>query len=158
MGFIQFLSKAGQRVYHFLIKGIQEGLSGTEIMKTLRERGLGYRLTDFYNDLRVLKGEISKWDTMKFVPKDKVISERLYTPVTTTYPAKFATVFRIEYMDEATGLKDVRYVTVNHDAPMRRNDLEEKAVDTFYTDLEGYEAYGLIRILRVIPERGFRRL
>lgn len=158
MGFIQFLSRAGQRVYHFLLKGIQEGLSGTEIMKMLRERGLGYRLTDFYSDLRILKGEMGKWDTMKFVPKDKVISERLYTPVMTTYPTKFTTVFRIEYIEKTTGQKGERFIAVNHDAPMKRRELEEVAVSTFYEDLEGYGVFGDIEVTRVVPERGFMRL
>lgn len=158
MSFIHGLSKAGQRVYHFLIEGLKRGLSGTEIMEILREHGLGYRLTDFYNDLRILRGEMKRWDTMKHVPRDKVITERLYTPTTTPLPAKFSTVLRVEYQDVETGEIGETYVTVHHDAPMRRRDLEELAISTVLSDVEEYTGCTRIRIRKVIPERGFVRL
>lgn len=148
----------GQKVYQFLVKGIQEGLSGTEIMKILREKGLGYRLQDFYNDLRILKGEIQKWDTMRFVPKEKIISERLYTPTTSPLPTKFSTIFRIDYYDPETGKKNSSYITIHHDTPMRRQDLEEMAMKTFLEGVEDYTGQTSVQILKIVPERGFKRI
>ncbi|MEM4979010.1 MAG: hypothetical protein QXZ58_08320 [Candidatus Nezhaarchaeales archaeon] len=158
MAWISGLSKAGQRVFHFLIKGIQEGLSGTEIMHILRQHGLGYRLSDFYNDLRVLKGETLRWDTMKYVPRDKSISERLYTPTTTTGPTRFVTVFEAKIQDTITGEVYTTYLSVNHDYPMRRSELEEQAESTLHQNPEGYDLPFSIRVLKLTPVRGFRRL
>lgn len=157
MGFILGLSRAGQRVYQFLLRGIKEGLPGTKIMEELRKHGLGYRLQDFYNDLRILRGEIKKWDTMKFVARNKVISEKLYTPVETPLKYKFTTVMRVEYINLDTGEKEEMYIGINHDNPMRREDLEEMALRIAQEQLEEYTGVTRGKILRAIPERGFRR-
>lgn len=158
MGFIQFLSKAGQRVYHFLIDGLKKGLPGTEIMKTLRQHGLGYRLQDFYNDLRILKGEMEKWDTMKFVPRFKVISDKLYTP-SEKVSKNFMTVFEITYFDPEVGEYISQHVAVGHNAPMRRADLEQEALNVFcrYPKFDSVEECRN-SIAKIMPVRGFKRV
>lgn len=158
MSFIYGLSKAGQKVYHFLIEGIEKGLSGTEIMSILREHGLGYRLSDFYSDLRILRGEMTRWDTMKYVPKGKVISERLYTPTTTPLPTKFSTTVRVYYFIPETGEKDSQCVTVHHDTPLRREEIETLAEEIFRKNVVDYTGYEDVEILKLVPERGFMRV
>lgn len=158
MSFITGLSRAGQRVYHFLIEGLKQGLSGTEIMKILREHGLGYRLTDFYNDLRILRGEMMRWDTMKYVPREKVITERLYTPTTTPLPSRFSTVMRVEYINLETGEEGETYITLHHDTPLKRLELEEMAAKAVLEESEEYTGYTHIKVRKVVPERGFIRV
>ncbi|MEM1726592.1 MAG: hypothetical protein QXH85_05690 [Candidatus Bathyarchaeia archaeon] len=158
MGWFGGISEAGKRVFNYLIKGIQEGLSGTEIMRVLREHGLGYRLSDFYNDLRILKGETLKWDTMKYVPRDKMISERLYTPTLRGGERKFLTVFEATVYDPSTGERFTTYVSVGHDTPMRRIELEEEARELLETKPELYQMeYGYV-VEKLIPIRGYVRV
>lgn len=127
-------------------------------MKILREHGLGYRLTDFYNDLRILRGEALRWDTMKYVPREKVITERLYTPTTTPLPTRFSTILRVEYQDTETGETGETYITLHHEAPLRRIELEEMAAKTVLEESEEYTGYTRIKVLNVVPERGFIRV
>jgi len=152
------ISEAGKRVINYLLKGIQEGLSGTEIMRILREHGLGYRLSDFYNDLRILKGETMKWETMKYVPKEKVISERLYTPTLKAGERKFLTVFEAIVYDPLTGERFTTYVSVGHDAPMKRAELEEEARELLEAKPKLYQMeYGYV-VERLMPVRGYVRV
>lgn len=99
----------------FLLRGIREGLSGMEIMRALREQGLGYRLTEFYHDLRLLKGASERWDRVKYVPKDKIPSEELYVPSTLKVPSKYLTFFECEMRNRVTGEKVTKYFGVQHD-------------------------------------------
>lgn len=158
MSFISGLSKMGQKVYQFILRGLSEGKSGIEIMKTLREQGLGYRLSDFYNDLRLLKGETVKWDTMRYVPREKVVTERLYTPTEKPIPTNFLTIMRIDYIDLMTMKKNYVYVSVHHEAPMKRIDLENEALLTIYERSVDYGILFDYKIINIVPERGFKRV
>lgn len=158
MAYFMGLSEKGRQVWHVLYRGVKEGLSGTEIMRILREQGLGYRLADFYNDLRLIKGETLKHETMKYVRRDYIISERLYTPSPHTGKFKFITNYRIDYIDLITGEKGTMYTSIGHDAPMRRKDLDELALQTAGIRLPGYEGIQLYEITRVIPVGGYKRI
>ncbi|MEM2506957.1 MAG: hypothetical protein QXF61_07950 [Nitrososphaeria archaeon] len=158
MSFISGLSEAGKKAYHFILRGLTEGLSGTEILKILREHGLGYRLSNFYNDLRILKGETTKWDTIKYVPRDKVISDKLYTPTELTGLNKYITICKVEYVDVMTGEKRKSHIAVGHDAPLRRKDIEEMAEETInYSPLQYLETE-LYEVISIKPVRGFKRV
>jgi len=154
---LAFLSAQGRRVYQFLLKGIQEGKTGAQILRELRELGLGYRLTDFYNDLRILKGESMRWDTLKYVRRDRVISEDLYSPGNIRKDVRFLTTFEIEIEDVMTRAKSRVYVTVGHDVPMRRGELEEMALKTVESQIIHYEGWSIYRITRCVPVKGLRR-
>lgn len=158
MGWIYGLSEGGKRAYHFLIQGIRQGLSGAEILRTLRQHGLGYRIQDFYNDLRILTGEARKWDTMKFVPRDKVITEKLYTPATYMAKGNFITRFEVEVLDEETGEIKILYTSVIHDTPMTRRELEEIAKETIEVRLVKYEGMMKPKVLKIMPVGGYRRV
>lgn len=152
------LSEGGRRALSFILKGLEEGLSGKKIIELLREHGLGYRLSDFYNDLRILKGEMKRWDTMKYVPKDKVISEKLYTPTEKMGKNKFITVFKLDVVDLLTGEKRIEHVSVGHDFPMRRKDLEEMAIKAITGKPERYDLSPLVEVIKIMPVKGFVRI
>jgi hypothetical protein len=139
------------------VRGIREGKSGVEIMKELRELGLGYRLTDFYNDLRIIKGEGMKWDTLKYVRRDRVISEDLYSLGNIRKDVRFLTTFEVEIEDLVTRQRKTVYVTVGHDIPLRRADLEEIALAPITENIPEYEGWTSYTIRRVVPVKGLRR-
>jgi len=151
------LSKKGQELFHFLIKGLQEGKSGLQILKELRELGLGYRTQDFYNDLRIVKGEILKWETMKFVKRDAVISESLYTP-SERAKTPFVTKVRVEIENVLTGERKEIYVSVTHDTPLKRRDIEEMAKYMISVNIPEYEKWDVWRYRVVTPVAGFRKV
>jgi len=154
---IEGLSERGKKLYHFILKGIQQGLPGAEILRQLRELGQGYRIKDFYNDLRIIKGETLKWDTMKFVRRDRVISPDLYTP-SPAASANFITRFEIVLRDPVTGYKKTVYVSIGHEAPMRRIDLETIVLEDYIK--RGMQLYdeAMYRIESIKPMGGFRRV
>lgn len=152
------LSPGGRRAFAFILKGIREGLSGAEILRQLRAHGLGYRTSDFYNDLRIIQGAEKAWDTMKHVPKDKIITERLYMYNPEIRANNFITRFQVEYIDPVTGEKMTDYVSVAHESPMRRIDLEEEAKEAIQCKYGDYEVCVPLQITRIIPVGGFRRV
>ncbi len=158
MTWIYGLSEAGKKVYHFLISGIRQGLPGTKILDELRKHGLGYRIQDFYNDLRILKGEILRHDTMKYVPKDRIISEKLYTPAVYTAKGNFITRFYIELRNIMTGETYIEYTSVVHDTPMRRMDLEKLAEETIKIKYTDYLGITEVEITKIMPVGGYRKI
>lgn len=151
------LSEKGRQVWQYLVKGIREGKSGAEIMRELRELGLGYRLQDFYNDLRIIRGEELRWDTLKYVRRDRVISEDLYSLGNIRKDVRFLTTFEIEIEDLETRQRKTVYVTVGHDIPMRREDLEEIALSPVLENVSEYEGWVNFRVTKVTPVKGLRR-
>ena len=154
----ELLSAHGRKVYQFILSGIQRGLSGAQILRELRELGEGYRIQDFYNDLRIIKGEAARWDTMKYVRRDRVISADLYTPTTTPLPHNFITRFRVDYVDLQTNELKTLYTSVGHDIPMRRADLEDMIMMKLDEVMNVYENVMNYRIVRVMPVSGWRRV
>jgi len=153
---IQGLSEKGKQLYHFILSGIQKGLSGAEILRQLRELGEGYRIQDFYNDLRIIKGETLKWDTMKYVRRDRVITEDLYTPAVKT-KAPFITRFYVELYNPITGEVSPVYVSVAHTSPMRREDLEDIALQYITPKVGEYEEWSKYEVRKIYPVGGFRQ-
>jgi hypothetical protein len=154
---IDLLSQKGKQLYHFILSGIQQGKSGAEILRALRELGMGYRTQDFYNDLRIIKGETLKWETMKNVRRDAVISPDLYTP-SSVAKRNYVTKFLVEVENMYTHEKHQVYVSVLHDAPMKRIELEEIAKDIVSQHVFEYEKYEYWRFSKVMPVQGFRRV
>ncbi len=156
MSGIAGLSKRGQQLYHFILRGIREGYKPTEFLELLRKQGLSYRMTDFYKDWKILSGEALRHDTMKHVPRDKVISDRLYTPAAYWAKAPYETRFYFEYVDMDTGEIRSGYTTVLHEAPMKRKDLEAIAEETIRIRAENYEGSSNIRIRKLYPVGGYK--
>ncbi len=123
------LSEKGRQLWGFLERMFREGYSATEALETLREHGLGYRMTDFYKDWRIISGAVEKADRMKYVRRDYVISERLYTPGESRTGKRFVTTMKVKALDLITGETQDVYVKIGHDVPMIRADLEEMAKD-----------------------------
>jgi len=151
------LSEKGKQLFHFIAKGIELGKSATQILKELRELGLGYRMQDFYNDVRIIKGEMLKWDTMKFVPRENIISESLYTP-SERAKAPFVTKVLVQYKNLETGEVKEKVISILHDHPMKREEIEEIAKDIISRHIPEYEKWNRWRFTKSMPLSGFRRI
>jgi hypothetical protein len=154
---LKFLSEKGRQLYSFILKGLQEGKSGAEILRELRELGEGYRIQDFYNDLRIIKGEMPRWDTLKYVRRDRVISEDLYSPADLKIDRRFLTRIYIEIENPLTGERKSVVVGIGHDTPMRRKDLEDLALDKVIPHIEEYEQWSAYKVRKIYPIQGLRK-
>jgi hypothetical protein len=152
------LSENARRLSGFLTSALQKGLSGREILDMLRRQGLGYRTSIFYQDLRILKGYFEVSEAMKFVPRDKVISDRLYAPASLKVPEKYVTVFRADIRNILTGEAKTKFFTVAHDVPLPRWVLEGMVEENFSSWTETYPEYSLETIEALTPIRGLKRV
>jgi hypothetical protein len=148
----------GKKLSGFIISALEQGMSGREILEMLRRQGLGYRTSVFYQDLRILKGAYEIWDAMKYVPKEKVISERHYQPAIVHFPEKYITVFRVEQEDVLTGESEIKYVAIRHDTTLPRWVLEEKLIESIEEWAEESPELAYKRIKAVVPVRGLRKV
>ena len=126
------------------------GLSGRQLLLMLREKGLGYRTQTFYNDYRIVRESVKKWENMKYIRKDRLIPEHWYSETLTPLETNYQTTFEIEAFDIRLNTRVTRYVTVGHDTIMRRADLERLASSV----AQGTSPTLIIE--RIIPTRALR--
>lgn len=136
---IEGLSEKGAKVFNFLIKGVREGLSGRQVLEALRSQGLGYRMSDFYRDFRLVKAAEGKWDTMKWTPHDRFIPEEYYKKAKAPLRANYMTTVKIRALDKETGEVKDRFVSIFHDRPKTREELEEEAINLMQSESEELE-------------------
>lgn len=107
------LSAGGRRFHNFIVRGIREGLSGAEILRLIRkEFGVAYRIQDFYADLRILKGAMQRWDTIKYVRNDRMPSERTFFPGLKVHRGNYQMRFYYEVRDREGNVIFSDYTTV----------------------------------------------
>jgi len=152
------LSEHGRRLSGFLISALEKGLSGRQILEILRRQGLGYRMTVFYQDLRILKGVVEVAEAMKYVPKDKVISDRLYVPANLKVPQRYITKFRVEVENVITGERKTTYFTIAHDVTLPRSVLEAMVEEAYESWITESPQFSVERIVSIMPVGGMKRL
>jgi len=109
----------------FIESGLRRGLSGAEILRALREAGLGYRTVEFYRDVRYWRDIIEHGSPMKYIAKTLKIPEHWYLQTSADWGAKYVTRYLIRVFDPETGRTTERPVWVKHDEPLSRRELEE---------------------------------
>jgi hypothetical protein len=154
----------------FIISGIMKGLSGNQILKALREQGLGYRTSEFYRDYQYWRQAYEKSIRMRYTRRDSVISEDRYIETYSRVRGGYQTVFRVDVFDRSTLERKSFYVTVIHEhyengvlVPDRgqiytRAELEEKALQAFqYRVTAGqYEVENIVPVMGWKVMRNFR--
>lgn len=118
------LSAKGKALSGFIRSAIERGLGANETLDLLRRQGQGYRRTDFLSDFRILSGAAERGGLMKYVPLDKVMSPDLYPQGDIYEPYKMLTTTRIEGYDALTSRRKEFYVTIGHDQPVTRREVE----------------------------------
>jgi len=127
MFILKLLSSAGTRVAGYIMKGLEQGMSGRGILSVLRPEGLGYRTQDFYRDVGVVNRALETWERLKFVRRDSVPSESRYLPSKTILPDRYTTTIRFEALNPDTGEWRTIHKHVAHTTLRTRGELEEEA-------------------------------
>ncbi|MBW2562202.1 MAG: hypothetical protein JRE40_15290 [Deltaproteobacteria bacterium] len=128
MSIIEGLSWFGERYFNFITRGIAEGLSANRIIKSIAEAGLPTaRRSTMLRDIRLIRGVERVVEPMRYVGRERVISDRLYAPSDKPMHRRYYTVVRVEGYDVETGEKFSQHVTVAHDTLLKRSEIEEAA-------------------------------
>jgi len=131
--------------------GVQAGYSTTDIISVLSEHELSYRRTTMLSDIRTVQGAAEDWGRMRFVGRDKTVSERLYQEREFDRPWRYSTTVELKGYSEKTGEKQTRHVTVTHDTLMHREELEAAALQTMD------EVSPDLIVESLMPVEGYRR-
>ena len=127
MFILRLLSEAGTRVSGYIMKGLEQGMSGRSILGVLRPEGLGYRTQNFYRDVGVVNRAMETWDRLKYVRRDHVPSASRYLPSKTILPDRYTTTIRFEALNPNTGEWNTIHKHVSHSTLRTRGELEEEA-------------------------------
>jgi len=129
-------------------KAVSLGMTGSAIVDSLREAGLGYRTQDIYADVRRVSGRrlyeepISRLLPTSFVPVHMV--EELPYNMTTNYWYRV----RATYLDPSTGQETERHFIHGTDDWLSKQQVtEELEADV---PISGYEAAMMLTSLDVI--------
>lgn len=91
---------------------------------SFREAGWGYKYTSMLKDIRTVQGAVDVWERMKYVRRDRTISEPLYREREFERPFRYSTKFAVRGFNLETEQDETHYFWVHHDALMIRGDLE----------------------------------
>jgi len=147
---IEGLSPQGIRAFSFLQKGISEGLSGRAILSELKEAGLSYRWSTFYRDLRLIRASEKDWSTLKYNPHNRVLPEESYKTAKAPLETNFQTTFKVRGVNSETGEIEDHFITIGHDTPMLRGELEEEVLELIGTESVAFEP------IEVMPVRALK--
>jgi len=131
MFILRLFSEAGTRVAGYLMKGLEQAMSGRSILGVLRDEGLGYRTQDFYKDVGLVNSALETWDRLKYVRRDAVPSASRYLPSRTILPDRYTTTIRFKALNPDTGEWHTIHKHVSHDTLRTRGELEAEAEDAF---------------------------
>ena len=129
MGIFAFISEVGKSVYGFVLSAARRGLSARQTLFSLREQGLGYRTQVFYRDFRNIKRAWDFSQRMRNIPRMNLIPDDRYLDGYSLTENKYLTNMRVKVRDITTGEERNVYVTVGHDTPKKRYELEDIARD-----------------------------
>ena len=127
MFILRLLSEAGTRVSGYIMKGLEQAMSGRSILGALRDEGLGYRTSTFYKDVGLVNRALETWDRLKYIRRDAVPSESRYLPSRTILPDRYTTTIQFQALNPDTGTWHTIHKHVSHSTLRTRGELEEEA-------------------------------
>ena len=120
-------------------------------MDSLSEAGWSYRKTHMLSDIRVVRGAGETWERMKYVRRDRTVSEALYKERQYDRKWRYSTTMEIHGRNILTGEAVTRHVTVTHQSLLLRGDLEADALQTLD------DVSPDVVVDRIMPVEGYRR-
>jgi len=127
------LSARGRGLQAFLKSAVEAGMGANETLKVFQDAGVGYKRSTFLSDFRVVSGAEEIAERMKYVGRESVVSEDLYSPGFSRTKYKYLTRIKATVYDTIADEERSVTVTVGHDTVLRRLDIEEAASDIIET-------------------------
>jgi len=149
-----FLTAKGLFLQELYRHAISLEIPFNTVYNVLKQYGLSYRRQDMLNDWNIIKGYEKMRNTMKYVPRAKLISDKLYIPTSKPLPKKYTTKFYVKVLNRRTKAVEPRFAVIRHDSTLRRQDLEEDVMKMFEQAKEvGSED---VDILSLMPIAGWK--
>lgn len=123
----------------FIRSGVERGITGGAIVRSLREVGLTYRRTQMLEDVRTFRGVTAVRPALKATRKDFYPSERMYRSPQRFMLRKYGYDVRVRFFDPRTNETRTQFTRISTDIPMRIQDIEGKALDYFRPPSDEYE-------------------
>ena len=119
-------------------RGYGSGQAYEEYMRVREYIPRQYRIrkTDFLRLYREYANIEMRHRQLRSVRRDRIPSERLYSPRPLYTHRRYHTILKFEGYDKTTGEPITAYYTFTHDTLMRRGELEERALEWIKT-IEG---------------------
>ena len=117
----------------------EQGLSANEALRRLRKMGLGYRRTDFLEDLGIISKEKKK------DAKVTTAARRRATPEVRNIRNKYYSLIHYQILDRVTGQVITKQIYISHDTPRTIGEIEKTAWEQLKENAENYNT----RLLRV---------
>lgn len=109
------LTEKGRKVWMFLERGIREGKTFNQIIREMRELGLGYRRKDMLHDLRTISKALGKFDWLQRMPPHRIIDEEVVVRASKPTVKRFLVTFEVKLYDPETSSTLVKYFTIGSD-------------------------------------------
>jgi len=99
----------------FIYSGLRRGMKHTQIVKALKEAGLGYHTQNMFADVKGWEAAINTWKDVNERYAKEVIPSAIYVESDRKLESNFETVVKVNYVENTTGMQKERYVTVKHE-------------------------------------------
>ena len=121
-------------------RGYGSGQAYEEYMRVREYIPREYRIrkTDFLRLYREYAGIEMRHRQLRSVGRDRVPSERLYSPRPLYTGRRYHSVLRVRGVDLETGEEVTQFFTVAHDTLMRRSEIEERGLRWIKVSEGGY--------------------
>ena len=126
------LTRVGRLFANFFPKALRIRMRKDDLYKTITEEfGFTYRRDEFENDWRIAREAYNLWDRMKYIRRDRRITERYFKLASFAFEKKYAVTVKIKARNIWTGEEEEKYLTLKHNELLTRGEWENKAIDLY---------------------------
>lgn len=133
-------TQGGGLQYYFMLRGVQEGYTGQQVLNLLQEFGLGLRRQDFYRLWGTARSAVAEAGQEPTRPADQVpqLSE-MGPPVPTRNSSGILQTTRLIYREAVTNQIRTVYHNVVTPAGLTRQEAVDAAIDAYAAHSEEYQ-------------------
>lgn len=132
-------TQGGGLQFYFMLRGVQEGYSGQQVLNLLQEFGLGLRRQQFYRLWGVARTAVAEAGQEPTRPADQVPTLAESPPVPTRNKQGVLQTVRLVYSEAVTGNLRTVYHNVVSDSGVTRQQAVDTAIAAYQPHSEEYQ-------------------
>ena len=146
-----------QLQFHLMMRGIQEGLSGNQILGLFREFGLGMRTQEFYRLFGAASRVVAEAgpEATRPLSERPTLAEAPPVPASSSAEPGMIQTVRLIYRENVTGNRREVYYNVKTAEGITRQEAINQAIDAYALHSEKYpttlEAAAHTSAVRIVP-------
>ena len=125
---IRGVSRFFRSVGQFFARAFKEGIKRDELYRTFRDANIEYPRGYFNMDWAKAKYSWEYMSRAKYIRRDRYIPPERYITVDAVLKRRYYSVFEMDVFNYDTEEYETRTVTIAHDTPRQRLDLETEAI------------------------------